>query len=144
MGVTIACKKGPDRHAIDMGAGGFLRLRRKVSDLVGEPWASHYRKLTDGSFSDTHSAEWLDAFDKETEELIRRKKIRVRTVDFLMQSDVAGAIRWGACRQLLDTIGDYDDDVLYGYWGRPDCARFRDFRRLLELCVERRCDLVWY
>lgn len=43
MGVTIRCKKaGKD---MDMGGGGFNRLRNQVAKLVGEPFASHYLKL---------------------------------------------------------------------------------------------------
>lgn len=33
MGVSITCRK--TGRTIDMGAGGFLRLRRKVSELQG-------------------------------------------------------------------------------------------------------------
>ena len=45
MGVTISCTK--TGRTIDMGSGGFLRLRSKISELVGEPWASHYRALVE-------------------------------------------------------------------------------------------------
>lgn len=45
MGVTISCRK--TGRSIDLGGGGFFNLRNKVSDLVGDPWASHYRKLED-------------------------------------------------------------------------------------------------
>ena len=140
MGVTIRCKRTHD--SIDMGAGGFLRLRRKVADLYGEPWASHYRTLTDTPPS-RQTDEWYEAFDEKTKELLEAKLVSVKIVDFCLQSDVRGAIRYGACKQILKAIGDYDDDLCYGYAGRPDCAMFRDFRRLLEQCAENRCDLVW-
>ena len=45
MGVTISCTK--TGRTIDVGSGGFLRLRSKISELVGEPWASHYKALVE-------------------------------------------------------------------------------------------------
>lgn len=139
MGVTMYCRKTKD--SIDLGMGGLLRLRRRVSDLVGEPWASHYRTLTDGSVR--QDDEWYRQFDIHTAELLQAGKIKLKTLDFLLQSDESGRIRYGACKQLLQLIGDYDDNILYGYAARPDCARFRDFKRLLLQCAEHKCDLVW-
>lgn len=139
MGVTIACNK--TRDSIDMGAGGFLRLRRKISDLCGEPWAAHYRELTDGSA--IRDDAWYEDFDRKTLSLIEQKAVHIKIADFLLQSDVKGRIRYGACKEILKVIGDYDDNILYGYAGLPDCARFRDFKRLLRLCAENKCNLVW-
>lgn len=139
MGVTIRCKK--TRDSIDMGYGGFLCLRRKVSDLCGEPWAAHYRELTDGSL--LRGDEWYEAFNKRTHELLDQKAINIKIVDFLLQCDAGGSIRYGACKELLKVIGEYDDDILYGYAGLPDCARFSDFKRLLNQCVENKCNLEW-
>lgn len=140
MGVTIKCKKTGD--SIDMGGFGFFLLRRKVSDLCGEPWAAHYRKLTDSV--GMHNREWYDAFDRETLDLIERKAIKIKIADFLLQTDITGSIHYGACKMLLKVIGDYDDNIPYGYSGRADFAMFRDFKKLLRLCVENKCDLVWY
>lgn len=140
MGVTIQCKKTGD--SIDMGYGGFLQLRRKVSDLCGEPWASHYRTLTDTPCYGKDKA-WYEEFDKNTIALIEERAISVKVVDFLLQSDAGGSIRYGACKTILKIIGDYDDDILYGYAGRPDCARFKDFKQLLTQCADNKCNLVW-
>lgn len=38
---------------------------------------------------------------------------------------------------------DYDDNVLYGYIGRPDCAKFRDFKAILQDCADNKCDMIW-
>lgn len=140
MGVTIRCKK--TGHSIDIGSGGFLCLRRKISDLVGDPWAAHYRHLTDSSPVD-RPEDWYKKFNQITQSLIETRRVSVKIVDFLLQSDCSGAIRYGACKQLLKVIGDYDDNILYGYAGRPDCAMFKDFKRLLEECAENKCDLEW-
>ena len=45
MGVTIKCKK--TGRNIDLGYSGFMRLRRKVAELMGEPFCGHYKKLYD-------------------------------------------------------------------------------------------------
>lgn len=50
---------------------------------------------------------------------------------------------YGACKELLKIIGDYDDNVLYGYIGRPDCAKFRDFKAILQDCADNKCDMIW-
>lgn len=138
MGVSIMYKKTGE--TIDMGCGGFLRLRRKVSDLCGEPWASHYRELTDNW---QHPEGWYEKFDAKTVELLNKKCVSIKVVDFLLQSDCGGSIRYGACKQILKVIGNYDDDILYGYAAHHNCARFKDFKRLLIQCVEHKCNLVW-
>ena len=43
MGITISCKK--TGRSIDMGCGGFNRLRNKVAELAGGPFAEHYISL---------------------------------------------------------------------------------------------------
>lgn len=68
----------------------------------------------------------------------------IKVVDFLLQSDCSGSIRFGACKQILKVIGDYDDDICYGYAGRKDCAMFRDFKAILQDCVDTKSDLVWW
>lgn len=143
MGVSVYCKK--TGKSIDMGYGGFFNLRNKVSDLVGGEWAQHYSMLY--KIQTTYPVEKRKAlykeFDAKTEELISKRKVSVKVVDFLLQSDCAGSIRFGACKQILKVIGDYDDDICYGYAGRKDCAMFRDFKAILQDCVDTKSDLVW-
>lgn len=126
-----------------MGAGGFFRLRHKVAYLAGDPWASHYGKLNRVPTFDPERAEFFVAFDAETERLIAAKKVPVKLLDFCLQLDCEGAIRYGACKLLLQIIGDYDDDILYGYAARPDCAMFHHFKAILQDCVETKSDMVW-
>lgn len=128
MGVTISCTK--TGRTIDVGSGGFLRLRSKISELVGEPWASHYRALVEERICDEKEREkFYEDFDKKTEELLNKKCVSVKIVDFCLQSDCEGSIRYGACKELLKVIGNYDDNICYGYAGREDCAMFRDFKK---------------
>lgn len=142
MGVTISCTK--TGRTIDVGSGGFLRLRSKISELVGEPWASHYRALVEERICDEKEREkFYEDFDKKTEALLNKNRISVKIVDFCLQSDCEGSIRYGACKELLKVIGNYDDNICYGYAGREDCAMFRDFKKILEDCAEHKCNMVW-
>lgn len=139
MGITISCKK--TNESIDM-SGGFLRIRRKIAELYGEPWASHYKTLTDTSCCE-QTPEWFDEFDQKTVRIINSKKVPIKLIDFCLQSDITGRIHYGACKLLLRIIGDYDDNLIYGYAGQPNPAMFRDFKHLLEQCVKYKCDLIW-
>lgn len=141
MGLTISCKK--TGRSIDMGAGGFFRLRLKVSELAGDPWASHYAKLQRIPLFDPERTAFCEAFDAETERLIAEKKVSIKLADFCLQSDCKGAIRYGTCKLLLKIIGDYDDNVCYGYAARPNCAKFCDFKAILQDCVAHKCDMRW-
>ena len=141
MGISIWCKK--THRSIDMGYGGFNCLRNKVADLVGEPWASHYHKLDYAPLSGDARKGFFEAFDAETQLLLDAKKVSVKIVDFCLQPDCEGAIHYGACKEILKAIGDYDDDILYGYAGRKDCAMFKDFVAILRDCAENKCDMVW-
>ncbi len=140
MGVTIRCKA--TGNSIDLGSGGFMRLRRRISVLVGDPWAAHYRTLTDTSMA-LQDHDWFKKFDAETERLVKARAVRTKTAFFLLQPDEGGYLPPGGCRQLLETIGDYDDDFIYGYAGLPHAARFRDFKRILAECAEHGCRLTW-
>lgn len=142
MGLTIRAKKSPEK-SVDLGAGGFLRLRQKVSQLAGEPWASHYAALLQRPFSASDAESFYAEFDTKTAELIAERKVSVKLVDFCLQSDIEGSIHYGACKLLSQIIGDYDDDILYGHAGRPDCARFQDFKAILQECAGKKCDLIW-
>lgn len=137
MGVSISCKK--TGKSIDMGYGGFFNLRKKVAELAGGPFAEHYASLK--TFGDE---EYFEAFDRKTSEILEKKQADIKIVDFCLQSDCDGKIHYGACKNILKVIGDYDDDIAYGYFGRPDCAMFKDFKEILEDCVKNKCDMLWY
>lgn len=141
MGVTITCPK--TGRSVDMGGGGFWRLRLKVAELAGDPWVSHYRKLERPPSFDPERTAFFEAFDAETLRLVNEKKVHIKIADFCLQTDCGGAIRYGACKLLLKFIGDYDDNICYGYAGRPDCAKFRDFKAILQDCAEHKCDMRW-
>ena len=145
MGVTICCKK--THRAIDMGYGGFMNLRRKVAELCGQDILEHYDRCLFHQelylMSDTEKSQFWKSYDEKTAQLVQEKKLHTKVADFLYQTDAGGSIRYGACKELLKIIGSYDDDVLYGYAGKTDCAKFCDFKAILKDCVETKSDMVW-
>ena len=149
VGVTICCQK--TGSSIDMGYIGFGLLRDKVAELAGEPFASHIAKLKQPPYhlsrfmmSEEERRKLFDEYDAETQRMIEEKKVSIKLVDFCMQPDAGGEIHYDACKELLDVIGDYDDDIAYGYAARRDCAKFADFKELLRECVEHKCMLEWW
>ena len=142
MGVTISSKN----HSIDLGYYGFFRLRQKIAELIGNDVYEHYCKLRNTPFFETEDLEdqYWENYDKTTETLIEQYPKNIRKVfGFLYTSDVEGSVSYGTCKQILQVIGDYDDDLAYGYAGRPDCARFKDFKNLLKDCVDTKSRMRW-
>lgn len=144
MGVTISCKK--TGRSIDLGYGGFNNLRNKIGELIGGEFAKHYLLLSEPKvmclFGEKRT-EFYKSYNKKTVQIIEKEKVPIKVADFLYQRDCGGKIRYGACKQLLKVIGDYDDNVIYGYCGRPDRAMFADFVAILKDCAENKCDMVW-
>lgn len=139
MGITVRCKR--THHSLDLTASGFMRLRCRVATLSGEPFSSHYKELMHHRRSFNGVDPFYEEFDRKTDTMILKKQVSVKIVDFCLQPDCEGAIRYGACKKLLEVIGDYNNDSNYGYALRP--VRFSEFVSLLRECVEQKCDLVW-
>ena len=143
MGVTIRSKN----HEIDLGYFGFFNLRMKIAELAGDDVGSHYYQLREGhSFpSSEEEEEFWKEYDETTRILVEKSPKNVRKVfDFLYEPDCEGSVTYGTCKQVLGVIGDYDDNIIYGYAGRPHPAMFRDFKIILEDCVENKCRMRWY
>lgn len=142
MGVTIKCKK--TGREMDIGYFGFFKLRAKVAELVDSEVGEHYKKLDDildiPSPAKEHA---LKSYDYATEELIESKELSIKIADFLYQSDGEGKIRYGACKEILKVIGDYNNGVIYGYTGRENPAKFKDFKEILQDCVDNKCFMIW-
>lgn len=145
MGVTIYCKKTGEE--ISLGYGGFDRLRCKVAELIGGEFAKHYLLLNQPEIMFMMDAKekacFYDKYNKNTAEIVKKEKVPVRIANFLYQSDCNGKIGHGTCKQILKIIGDYDDDIIYGYRGRSDGVKFADFVSILKSCVENKSDMVW-
>jgi len=144
MGVTIRCKK--TGTSIDMGYGGFSNLRNKVAELYSEEFGNHYKLLSSSMvmfLAISRRKSYFEEYDRETEEMVQSKRLNIKVADFCYQSDCGGAIRYGACKIIYNIIKNYDDNLLYGYAGRPDCAKFSDFKNLIKECYETKSDLIW-
>lgn len=136
MGLTIYSKN----KSIDMSASGFMRLRTTIAYLRGVELGKHYDKA-----KICHTDEDYDKYDKETEELFNQYYSKDAWLfEFLYASDIEGKLTYGKCRKLLDIIGDYDDNICYGYAGLPDCAKFKDFKDILVDCVANKRQMIWY
>lgn len=144
MGVTIQCER--TGNSIDLGYGGSAFLREKIAMLAGKEFGEHYSGLSNSKamlLDGEARKKFYKDHDAKTEEMIKSGRLSIKIADFCYQPDCSGSIHYGACKTILKAIGDYDDDIAYGYCGRPDCAKFRDFKLLLQECVKCKSDLVW-
>lgn len=144
MGLTLRCEK--TGRAADFTMSGFMRLRMVVADLCGEEVSAHYRLLLDSLYarfdSPEEKATFWEAYNVRTEKMILCRRLDSRIADFLYLPDAGGRISYRACKKLLKVIGTYDGNGDYGYlWSN---TRFRDFRRILEVCVHTKSAMEWY
>ena len=141
MGITIYSKN----LECDLGYGGFRRLRRVVSDLVPcDEIKEHYNYLLDNLFHIAGNKEAEKAYDKRLDELFEKYGRKYRKVmNFLWASDVEAKFNYGTAKKLLEIIGDYDDDHIYGYAGREDAMKFKDFKEILKDAVESKKKWGW-
>ena len=129
---------------MDVGYFGFFKLRTKVAELVGSEVGEHYKKLD--NILDIPSPEkntLLNRTMTKRSDWLKARNFQSKIADFLYQSDCDGKIRYGACKEILKVIGDYDDSIIYGYAGRENPAKFKDFKEILQDCVDNKCFMIW-
>ena len=68
MGLTIYCRKTD--LSMDLGGGGFLRLRRKVAELAGGPFFPVYQEVC--SWYPGSNGETTEEFDRRINEVTRK------------------------------------------------------------------------
>lgn len=141
MGISIHV--GENENGIDMGYHGFLLLRQKIAELSGEKIGQHYSLITTAPWIGKSREDFFEKYDQETDRMVAAGELPSSLADFLYQPDVSGEIPCETCEYLLKIIGDYDDDTIYGYAGRPDAAKFSDFKDLLQECVKQKAPMVW-
>lgn len=142
MGVNISSKN----NSIDMGYYGFQRLRRTVATLCPKEIANHYNYLLDNLHYIVIHKEVSDRYDEGVDRLYETFGKRYgKILGFLYASDCDAEMTYDTAKQLLSVIGDYDDDVIYGYagWGK-DAARFRDFKELLQDAADTKTNWCWH
>lgn len=62
-------------------------------------------------------------------------------IRFVCDGDMRNAQK--AVKIILNSIGDYDDSIIYGYAGRKNPAKFKDFKEILQDCVDNKCFMIW-
>lgn len=142
MGLTIESKN----CSIDMGAFGFDRLRTKVAELAGKDIGELYVKGKEGlKLWDEERTKFFEEYDKKVNELDKNYNYEMHNVlYFLYAPDIKAEMPVDVCKKLYEVIKDYDDNVVYGYFGRPDCAMFKDFKELVKDCIDNNCSMEWW
>jgi hypothetical protein len=131
MGITIESKN----HAIDLGYVGFRTLRVKIAELAAPDIFEHYKKSMDGMqmYDEDERKSFYESYNAKTAELDRKYNGRMSDIlDFLYESDCSAEMDVSHCRSIYKVIKNYDDNILYGYAGRKDCAKFADFKKIVK------------
>ena len=125
MGLTIRSKN----HSIDIGSGGFFRLRMKIAGLTNKEISDHYKVLASEEY--IHMVyHGFEEYDKKTEELYERyRKEYGKVIDFLYAPDTKAKMTYGCAKQILKAIGDRTDmnDIQV-----PGVAFQRTARRIMD------------
>lgn len=128
MGVSVSSKD----FSCDLGYGGFKVFRDKVSSMVGVEVEEHYTtEFNKGMVLYGEAKEkFFKEYDKKTDELIKNKKLDLDVAIFLYKCDYDGKLTKKQAKKVYDLIKDCDDNLSYGYSGRPDCATMKDFKQI--------------
>lgn len=131
MGITISSK----RHSCDMGYGGFGRFRNTVAENVNDEFYKHYLRLSTPEvmflMGDTRK-EFFENYDATTKEYVKRNIVTVEVANFLYQSDCNGKIDRKQAKQIYELIRGCDDNIIFGYSGRKDCAKMSDLKNIFS------------
>lgn len=131
MGITISSK----RHSCDMGYGGFSRFRNAVAEMVNEEFHQHYLSLSssEAMFSFGEEREkYFKKYDAITNEFIEKGIVTIEVANFLYQSDCEGKVDRKQAKQIYELIKECNDDIVYGYGGRQDCAKMSDLKSIFS------------
>lgn len=140
LGITLSSKN----LSVDMGYGGFGRFRSKVALLSGDEFGKHYDESDEGMFLFGKARDdFFEKYNAKTVELVEANKITLEMANFFYQPDCEGKINRKQAKQIYEKIKEYDDNVVYGYAGRPDCAMFSDIKAIFKDCVENGGKIKW-
>ena len=143
MGITIESKN----RAIDLGYVGFRMLRVKVAELTAPDIFEHYKKSMDGMqmYDEDERKAFYESYNAKTDELDRKYNGKMSDVlDFLYESDCGAEMDADHCRSIYEVIKNYDDDILYGYSGKKDCAKFADFKAIVKDGIDSGDGFIWF
>ena len=138
MGVTIFSKN----YSVDIGYGGFARLRRTVAEQCPEEIRKHYLQLPDTSFS---KPEQQKKYDDKTEELYKKYNDKYgKVINFLYAPVTEKTLGYDAAEQILGIIDGYEDYSVYCFMGENRLVMFSDFVRILRDSVSTKSGFGWY
>lgn len=166
MGLTIFCPK--THRSIDISLNGLWCLRVKIADLAGV--GEHYRQMekifrqcsiqaenqTKG-IEDDHDQilrsirirkeaerRAFEEYEQKTKQMIQDKILNEKVAQFLWANHYSGvSLPCEVAKEILAVVKDYDDDTIYGYSDSPKPTRFKDFKSILQDCVDTRSPLIW-
>lgn len=131
MGITISSK----RYSCDMGYGGFGRFRNTVAEKTSDDFYKHYMRLSDPDvmcmFGEA-SKEFFEKYNVDTLKYIDENKVTVEVANFLFQCDCEGKIDRKQAKQIYELIKECDDNIVFGYIGREDCAKMADMKKIFS------------
>lgn len=141
----MAVKIESKNYHINLGFGGLRLLRLKVAELTEPDIFQHYKNLEKSVM--LYSAErekFFDDYNKKIAELDEKYEGKYADIlDFLYETDCGGKMDPAHCKSIYGIIKDYNDEIPYGYVGRPDCAKFADFKQLVKDCVDTDTAMEW-
>jgi hypothetical protein len=131
MGITISSK----RYSCDMGYGGFGRFRNVVAEKTSDKFYKHYMRLSNPNVMFIMGEErkkFFEKYDADTIKYIEENEVTVEVANFLFQPDCDGKIDRKQAKQIYDLIKNCDDDIIFGYAGREDCAKMSDMKKIFS------------
>lgn len=140
MGISISNHK----RSIDMGSGGYLRLRTKISELLNcQEFSDIYAELLN-PYKEREKRgfetmqDYYEDHDNRAIAVCEAHKLDEEVVNWLYSSDCGCSVSPKTCRHIWKFIKDYDDDAIYGYPGQKNPAMFADFKQIVKECAEDR------
>ncbi|KJS84971.1 MAG: hypothetical protein JM58_09380 [Peptococcaceae bacterium BICA1-8] len=131
MGVTISSK----RYSCDVGYGGFNRFRNAVAEKTSDKFYKHYLRLSNSDvvfLSGEERKVFFKKYDDDTIKFVERNEVTEEVANFLFQSDCGGKIDRKQARQIYELIKECDDNIVFGYIGRKDCAKMADMKNIFS------------
>lgn len=146
MGISLFCRK--TKMGYYLGYGGFANLRMKIANLCCPDFGKVYTEIFTNpikiSGTPKQKKDFQDHINYVIQKCINDKKINPKVVDFCLQTDTKGKIRYGACKVIYDKINNSkSDDFIIGYAAQNNHLTWKLFIDLLKECYEHKSDLVW-
>ena len=118
-----------------MGYAGFNRLRSTVAKQVSDEFYEHYMLLSDPEvmrLTGIERKEFFKKYDAKTFEYIEENKVTAEIYNFLYQPDCEGSVDRKQAKMIYNLIKNCDDDIIFGYVGREDCAKMADVKQIFS------------